>query len=315
MQNKIKIIFMGTSDFGAIILEGLINSGLKPDLVVTTTDKPVGRKQIITSPLTKIIAGKHNISVLQPINLNSSFILKISEIKPELIIVADYGKIIPKKLLKIPQYGCLNVHPSLLPKYRGPSPIQTTILKGDKKTGVTIILMDEEIDHGPIMSVKEIEINKKITYLELHNKLAKLGVKLLVNTISEWINEEIKPIDQSESEATYTKFFKKEDGKINWNNSAEEIERQIRALSPWPGAFTKIKINNKELKIKILKADSLLGNKKKIGEIFLTEEKELAIQTKEGILLIKELQIQGKNKITAKEFINGYKNLINKILY
>jgi len=266
-----KIIFMGTPEFGAIILEGLCQSEYKPILVITAPDKPAGRKQIITFLPVKIVAQKYNIPVSQPISLkNSSCVDFLIEKGPDLIVVAAYGQILPKEILEIPQYGCLNVHPSLLPKYRGSSPIQYTILNGDKETGVTIILMDEKMDHGPILAARELEFSifnypsearvgdegeafSDLQFSNLHDKLADLGAKLLIETIPKWLAREIKPKPQDDSKATYTKILKKEDGKIDWKKSAEEIERQIRAFELWPGSFTIWeKIKNKEpLKIKI----------------------------------------------------------------
>jgi len=241
-----KIIFLGTGEFGTTILRGLIQNGHKPVLIYDFK--------------------------------------KIKELKPDLVIVASYGKIIPKKILQIPKYGCLNIHPSLLPKYRGPSPIQTTILKGDKKTGVTIILMDEKIDHGPILDQREFLIsNKKIAYLELSQKLAELGVKLLIQTIPKWVNNEIKAKTQDRSKATYTKILKREDGKIDWSKPNQEIERQIRAFNPWPGTFTFIKHKNKTLRIKVLEAN-----------------------IKDNKLIIKKLQPEGKKPMSFEEFKRGY---------
>lgn len=242
-----KTIFLGTGEFGTIILQGLIENGHKPVLLYDFK--------------------------------------KTEELKPDLVIVASYGKIIPKKILEIPKYGCLNIHPSLLPKYRGPSPIQTTIFNGDKKTGVTIILMDEKIDHGPILAQQEWEIpNSKITYPELSQKLARLGVKLLIQTIPKWINGEIKPKPQNESKATYTKILKREDGKIDWSKPGREIERQIRAFFPWPGAFFFIRHKGKILRVKILQANISKDNK----------------------LIIKKLQPEGKKAMTFEEFKKGY---------
>ena len=226
---------------------------------------------------------------------------KIEKLKPDLVIVASYGKIIPKEILEIPKYGCLNIHPSLLPRYRGPSPIQTTILNGDKKTGVTIILMDKKIDHGPIIAQQEWEIpnsqptadqpkagkfliSKRFTYSELCKKLANLGVKLLVETIPKWINNEIKAKPQNHLKATYTKILKREDGEIDWSKSDREIERKIRAFNPWPGTFTFIKHKNKTLRIKVLEADISQDNK----------------------LIIKRLQPEGKKPMTFEEFQRGY---------
>jgi len=279
-----KIIFLGTPEFGAIILRGLIKNGYKPFLVITAPDKPVGRKQVLTPPPVKKIAEKYNITVTQPEKIKEA-VTEIENLNPDLIICAAYGQIIPKEILEIPKYGCLNVHPSLLPKHRGASPIQTAILNGDKETGVTIILMNEKMDHGPILSSRELEFSIfNFQFSKLHNKLAELGVKLLLETIPKWINDEIKPKAQDESKATYTKILKKEDGKIDWSKSAEEIERQIRAFYPWPGTFTFIKHKGKILRVKILEASI----------------------SKEEKLIIKKLQPEGKKVMTFEEFKKGY---------
>ena len=270
---------MGTPEFGAIILEKLCLTNLKPVLVITAPDKPVGRKQILTPSAVKIVAQRHNIKVGHRM---SNFL----KIRPNLIIVAAYGQILPKKILKIPKYGCLNVHPSLLPKYRGASPIQYAILNGDKKTGVTIMLMDEKMDHGPILNQQKRKINSKITYEELLKELANLGAKLLIGTIPKWIQGKIKPKPQDHSKATYTKILKKEDGKIDWTKKPEEIERQIRAFNPWPGTYT---IYNKK-RLKILKTEILKGR-----------------------LIIKEVQLEGKRQMNFKDFLNGHPDFLNTI--
>jgi methionyl-tRNA formyltransferase len=277
-----KIILIGTPQFGAIILEGLINAGYKPILVITETDKPVGRKQIITPPPVKLLARKHKINLIQPAEIRSTK-SEIRNLEPDLIIVAAYGQILPKETLDIPKYGCLNVHPSLLPKYRGPSPIQTTILNGDTETGVTIMKMDEKLDHGEIISNSTFPF-KKITYPELHNNLAKLGVKLLIDTIPKWVAGEIKAKSQDESKATYTKLIKKEDGLIDWKNTAEYIERQVLALNPWPGTYTLYKDKN----LKILKAE-IINDK----------------------LIIKEVQLEGKKPMKFEDFLRGHKDYAN----
>jgi len=282
-NNKIKIIFLGTPEFGAIVLERLIKNNYKPILVITALDKPAGRKQILTPSPVKLVAKKYNISVVQPEKIQNSK-YKIQNLRPDLIICAAYGQLIPAEILKIPRYGCLNIHPSLLPKYRGPSPIQYAILNGDKETGVTIILMDEKMDHGEIISNFKFLISKKFTYPELSQKLAEIGVKLLLETIPKWINGEIKAKAQDESEATYTKILKKEDGKIDWARPPEEIERKIRAFNPWPGAFTFWKKNKKKIMIKILEAEVSKNNK----------------------LIIKKIQPEGKKPMTFEEFKRGY---------
>ncbi len=274
-----KIIFMGTPEFGAIILEELIKANFKPVLVITAPDKPVGRKQILTPSGVKMMAQRYDVPVLQPEKIGN-WKLEIGNYKPELVVAAAYGQILPKEILDIPKYGCLNVHPSLLPKYRGATPVQFAILSGDKMTGVTIILMDEKMDHGPIIANSKFQIsNSKITSKELLRELAISGAKLLIEIIPKWIEGEIKSKPQDEKEATYTKILKKEDGKIDWKESAEAIERQIRALNPWPGTYT---IYNKKI-LKILRAELLTGH-----------------------LVIKEVQLEGKKSMSFKDFLRGH---------
>lgn len=298
-RTELKIIFMGTPGFGAIILEGLIKNNYKPALVITAPDKPVGRKQILTPPLVKIIAQKYKIPVEQPKKV-LNYKLQATRMKPDLIIIAAYGEIIPKEILEIPKHGCLNVHPSLLPKYRGPSPIQAVILNGDKETGTTIILIDEKMDHGPIIANRQLPISDpKITTDELSKELAALSIDLLVEIIPKWINGEIKARPQDESKATYTKIIKKEDGKINWKKSAIEIERQIRAFYPWPGTFTFWKGK----RIKILKAEASKT----------APENNLAIKCGKDYLIIKKLQPEGKKPIEINDFLRGHPDFINFI--
>jgi len=304
-----KIVFLGTPKFGAIILEGLIEKNFKSCLVITSPDKPVGRKQILTPPPAKISAQKYNIPVLQPEILANSK-SEILNSKPDLTIVASFGQIIPKEILEIPKYGCLNVHSSLLPKYRGPSPIQSAILNGDKETGITIILMDEKIDHGPIVASIKYLVSSKATNEILDKELAELGTQLLIETVPKWLNGEIKATPQNESKATYAKILKKEDGKIDWKKPAEEIERQIRAFYPWPGTFTKFE--NKILKI--IKAEVLTYQEKKPGEVFLTEDKKLAVRTGKNCLIIKDLQLEGKKPMSSDDFLKGHPEIVGVIL-
>ena len=244
MENKqCKIIFFGTPEFSAIILDKLINSPFCTIAVVTAPDKLKGRKQILTPSQTKELSIKKNIPVFQPVFLrnNPQIIKELSNLKPDLFIVAAYGLILPLKILNIPHNGCINVHPSLLPKYRGASPIQQTILNGDKKTGTTLILMDEKMDHGPILAQRELEsqiLMSKITYPELNLKLAILSANLLIDILPKFLAKKIKIINQNHKQATFVKQINKSDGKIDWTKSAIEIERMTRAYHPWPGTYT-----------------------------------------------------------------------------
>lgn len=308
-----KIIFFGTPEFGAIILDKLCQTNFKPVLVATAPDKPTGRKQILTPPPVKLLAQKHGIPILQPEKIQDTK-YEMQNTRPDLIIVASYGQILPKEILEIPKHGCLNVHPSLLPKYRGASPVQYAVLNGEKESGVTIMLIDEKMDHGPIIANVKCKMkNEKITYLELKRDLAEVGAKLLVETIPKWINKEIQPIPQDDSKATYTKILKKEDGKIDWSKPAEYIERQVRAFDPWPGTYA---LYNNQI-IKIFKADVLEQTTKQsepLGKTFLTPEEKIAVQTSKYALLIEELQLEGKQRMNYNEFLRGRPNFIGTIL-
>ncbi|MDP2967373.1 MAG: methionyl-tRNA formyltransferase [bacterium] len=313
-----KIIFIGTPEYGAIILEGLIKGGYRPVLAVTVPDKPKGRKQILTPPVVKVVAKKHNIPVEQP-EMIKNLKLKIKNLKPDLGILAAYGQIIPKDILDIPKFGFLNVHPSLLPKYRGPSPIQFTILNGEKKSGVTIILMDEKIDHGPIISQKSLEIEEQETAETLHNKLAQLGAYLLLETIPKWVKGLIKPKEQDDVQATFTKILFKEDGKIDWKKPVELLEREIRAFYPWPGSYIIWEVEGKLIKIKILKARAFKSPdffkvKYPIGKVLVVPQNEIGVQCKKDFLVIEKLQPEGKKEMGAEDFLRGHLNFVGTIL-
>ena len=319
MKNeKLKIVFMGTPEFGAIILEGLIKGNYKPCLVITAPDKPVGRKQILTPPPVKQIAQKYNTPIEQPekiLNLKS----EILNLTPDLIVVAAYVQILPKEILEIPKFGCLNVHPSLLPRWRGPSPIQYTILNGDEKTGVTIIKMTEKVDSGPIVAQKELSsFTEKETYQTLHNQLAEKGAKLLFQTIPRWIKGEIKPEPQDESKTTYTKILTREDGKIDWKKSAEDLERQIRAFDLWPGSWTFWPVLKDTFgRIKILEAKIFKSPDSKtypIGKVLVIPQNKAAVQCGRDFLLIEKLQLEGKREMTSEEFLRGHPDFIGTIL-
>ncbi|MCD6550512.1 methionyl-tRNA formyltransferase [bacterium] len=310
----LKIIFIGTPEFAAIILRELILSHLKPILVITRPDKPVGRKQIVVPPIVKIVAEKYNIDVIQTEEIGTKE-KEISKLKPDLILVAAFGHIIPKKILKIPKYGCLNIHPSLLPKYRGPAPIRFALLNGEKETGVTINLMTEKLDTGPIVASRKFKINdKKFTGQELERELARMGVKLFLDILEKWINGDIKPVEQDESKASYTRIIKKEDGKIDWSKSAEEIERKVRAFNPWPSAFC---YAGKKI-LKIWQASILKDNEKSpkgpIGKTFLAPNNKIAVKCKKDFLVIEELQLEGKRKVKVQDFLKGNVGFVGTIL-
>src|SRR3989344_9573409 len=239
MKGELKIIFMGTPEFARVILEKLIASEIyNPSLVIPQPDKPIGRKQTLTPPPVKLMAERHNIAIEQAEKIkNAETIAKIKKENPDLIVVAAYGKIIPKEIIDIPRFGVLNVHASLLPLYRGASPISAAILNADRKTGATIMLIDEELDHGPILSQARVSITPEDTTESLGQKMANAGADLLINIVQKWIDGAIKPQTQDHSRATYAKIIAKQDGEIKTEHTAEHIERMARAYYPWPGIY------------------------------------------------------------------------------
>jgi methionyl-tRNA formyltransferase len=316
MTNKPKTILIGTPEFAENIFRkfySALNDQFEIIAVVTAPDKPIGRKQVLTPSPVKKWALEANLTILEPDKIRKpEWVAKIKELAPELIVLAAFGQIIPQEILDIPKYKALNIHPSLLPKYRGASPIQAVILNGDNETGVCLMVMDAEMDHGPIIESSKLKIqNPKISYKELSKELSDLGAELLIKTLPGYIEGKITPQEQDHPKATLCKLIKKEDGKIDWNKPAEEIERQIRAFQAWPESYTIF--DNKNLKI--VEAETKNQNtNKKIGEIFLTDDKQLSVQTRDGILILKTLQLEGKNPISAKDFLNGHKNFIDSIL-
>ncbi len=321
-NDKIRCIFIGTPSFAVPTLHTLINDEQFDIMaVVTQPDKKAGRKQAITPPPVKIEAEKYNIPVYQPEKIKD-LKLKIKELKPDLIIVAAYAQIIPESILDIPKFGIINIHGSLLPKYRGASCIQAAIINGDAKTGVTIMKMDKGLDTGPVLTQSLINIAPNDTAGSLYEKLSELGAKILPPCLKKYIADEIEPRRQNNSLSSYAGLLKKQDGKINWKKSAIEIERFIRAMSPWPSAFTSLKIKNQKSKIKNnyinikilkIKHETLTTNKHKAGELFL-HDGSLAVQCGQDSLIIKKLQLEGKKEMTAEEFLRGYKSLVGSIL-
>ncbi|MEA3398422.1 MAG: methionyl-tRNA formyltransferase [Patescibacteria group bacterium] len=311
-NNKIKTIFIGTPDFGAFCLSALYNSSLFEILaVITQPDKKIGRAQKLAAPPIKVKALNYNIPVFQPNKINQ-ISEKIKNLKPDIIVVAAYSQLIPRIILNAPKYGCINVHGSLLPKYRGSACVQAAILNGDKKAGITIMEMDKNLDTGAIIEQSSISILPNDTTGSLFKKLSILSAKIIIPSLNKYISGELKTRPQNNSQASYTKTLRKLDGHIGWGKPADYTERFVRAMSPWPGAFTRM--DNKKI-IKIIKTESMpiMANNYPAGKIFNRKNK-LAIQCGENALIIKKLQIEGKKIITGDEFLHGYQNLIGKIL-
>lgn len=307
---NLKIIFIGTSEFSVPALEKLKNNHLNILAVITQPDKPVGRKKIITASPVKIVANKYRLPVLQP-NKISEIEKDLIDLKPDLAIMISYGQIIPQAIINIPKYGTLNIHPSILPKYRGSSPIQNAILNGEKQTGVTIMVVDQKMDHGPIIKSEKTKVDNK-NYLELHNELAHTGASLLLKIIPDYINGKIKAKEQNDDKATFTKILNRDDGKIDWSKKAIEIERQVRAYYPWPGTWCYTEDNKKVKIIKVTIKDEKKKNKN-YGEIIKTVDGEMEILCSQGSLIVETIQLEGKNEINGSDFIRGNIN-IKKLL-
>lgn len=326
-ESNTKIIFFGTSEFAVPALEALKNEGYEIVAVITNPDEPVGRKKVLTPPPVKITAEKYGIKILQPEKLrnNTEFAEKLKTLKPGISVVVAYGKIIPAEIINLPRFGILNIHPSLLPKYRGPTPIQTTILNGEKETGVMIIKIDEEVDHGPILANYKIQISNDKNFQELQNELARLGAELLIKILPDYLAGKITPQPQDHSQATLTKKFTRDDARINWNKTAEEIDRQIRALNPEPGVWTTW--NDKILKI--LEAEVTGEENRQNGQVFLKPRRQgvgvpteasgkkddkIVVGTAEGLIVLKIIQPEGKKPMSAEDFVRGNEDFIGAVL-
>ncbi len=309
--NKIRTIFIGTPDFGIPAFNALIkDEQFEIIAVITQPDRPVGRKQILTSPPIKVEAIKHKIPVFQPKRI-ADLQSEIKNLKSGIIIVIAYAQLIPEEILNLPKFGCINVHGSLLPKYRGAAVIQAPILNGDKQTGVTIMKMDKGLDTGPILAQAEIKIESNETGDSLYDKLSQLGADLLINTLKKYIADKIKPQPQDETKASFVKQLQKKDGLINWTESAEEIERFVRAMVSWPSAWTWLQ--NKRLKITAVQQQPIEINSYKPGKTFIYNN-GLAVQCGKDALIIKKLQLEGKKEMTNDKFLQGHRNFVGSIL-
>lgn len=299
-----RIVFMGTPDFAVDCLETLVNSEHEVVAVFSQPDKPQGRKQIMTPPEVKVCAEKYGIPVYQPATLKdgaSTALLK--ELNPDLIVVVAYGKLIPQEILDIPQYGCVNVHGSILPKLRGAAPIQWAVLNGEKVTGVTTMQLDAGLDTGDILLVKETEIGENETSGELFDRLKVLGAEVLMETIDAMLKGELNPLKQDDSKSTYASMLNKTISPIDWSKTAFEVHNHIRGLEPWPVATTVI--NGKSVKVFGSRMGKACG--KAAGEV-IDAEKQLEVCCGDGnSVIITQLQAQGKNKLSSADFLRGFK--------
>jgi len=301
---------MGSPTFAVPILEALIEHHEVVG-VLTQPDKPAGRGRKLKAPPVKEIALKHDIPVFQPHSARSEeAIVWLRERNPLVIVVAAYGQILPPEVLALPPHGCLNVHASLLPRHRGAAPVAAAILAGDRETGVTIMLMDEGLDTGPILAQRSCPIGPDETTASLSEKLSHLGAELLLEVLPKWVCGEIRPRPQ-QGEATYARLLRKKDGLIDWTLPAWEIERRVRAYNPWPSAYTYW--DGKLLKIWRAAVATTTTPERRPG-LVIKVDGEIGVVCGEGVLLLKEVQLQGKRAMPAIAFSRGHRNFVGSVL-
>lgn len=306
-----KAVYMGTPEIAATVLKSVLASRHEVVAVVTQPDKPKGRGHEMAFPPVKEVALEAGIPVLQPQRArDEEFINELKGLNPDIILVAAYGKLLPKVILDMPKFGCINVHASLLPKYRGASPIQWAVLNGDEKSGVTIMHMAEEMDTGDIIMTEEVVLSEDETAGTLHDKLAEIGGPLLISAMDALETGRAPRIRQNHDEATYVKMLDKTMGNLDFSMPAMQLERWIRGLNPWPTAYTKL--DGKLFKLwraEIVPAEEVSKESKDFtpGTVVAVAKESFDILTGDGALRIYELQIEGKRKMTAEEFLRGFK--------
>ena len=310
--SKQRIIFMGTPQFAVPTLTFLINKGYEILAVVTQPDRPKGRGQRLMPSPVKLVALENDLQLLQPEKLDNRFLDVVISLKPDLFVVVAFGLIIPGKVLNAARWGGINIHASLLPKYRGSAPIQWAIINNEKKTGLTTMFMDEGMDTGPILMQQELDILEGETAGRLHDRLSFLAPGLLIKTLEGLAQGTIEGKEQDESLASYTSKLKKEQGLINWSWPAERICGLIRGLDPWPGAYTCYKEKTLKLFGCFIYSDRKAFSTP--GRIKGLTEKGLEIETGKGIIIVKEVQAPGKKRLPAKEFLKGSKLKTGDIL-
>lgn len=301
-MERIRTLFIGTPSFAIPSLEALLADSFFDVVgVVTQPDKPVGRTQTLSQSPIKKMALAANLPVYQPERIRN-FVSEIESMKLDIIVLVAYGQIIPKAILDLPQFGCINVHGSLLPKYRGAAVIQAPIINGDSETGVTIMIMDEGLDTGPILAQAHFPLSNTETANSLFPKIATLGAQSLTSTLHRYINGGLKPKAQDEQYTSYVKILKKDDARIDWSKSAPEIERLTRAMNPWPVTWTTW--NNKLVKIIEVEHKPFAINQYKPGQIFVSNG-QVVVQCGINALIIKRLQLEGKTEMLASDFLRG----------
>ena len=307
-----KIIFMGTPDFAVGTLRSLAEAGHEITLVVSQPDKPKGRGHAMVLPTpVKVVAEELGIPVFQPVKIREAKDV-LEKTEADVCVVAAFGQIIPASILHMKKYGCINVHASLLPKYRGAAPIQWAVIDGEKESGVTIMQMDEGLDTGDMLAKAIVPLDEKETGGSLFDKLSEAGGRLCVETLAKLEKGEITPEKQGESPTAYASMLDKKMGNIDWNKSAVVIERLVRGLNPWPSAYTHL--DGKTLKIWACDVLPQSASKGESGEILEVTKDAIHVQTGDGILVLREIQLAGKARMDAGAFLRGYKVVPGTVL-
>ena len=308
-----RVIFMGTPDFAVGTLEEIIKAGHEVVLVVSQPDKAVGRSKALKYTPVKECAVAHGIEVYQPAKIRAEESVEyLRQYNADIIIVEAFGQIIPASILHMKKYGCINVHASLLPKYRGAAPIQWAVIDGEKESGVTIMQMDEGLDTGDMLAKAIVPLDEKETGGSLFDKLSEAGGRLCVETLAKLEKGEITPEKQGESPTAYASMLDKKMGNIDWNKSAVVIERLVRGLNPWPSAYTHL--DGKTLKIWACDVLPQSASKGESGEILEVTKDAIHVQTGDGILVLREIQLAGKARMDAGAFLRGYKVVPGTVL-
>jgi methionyl-tRNA formyltransferase len=299
---EIRTVFMGTPEFALPSLEGIAAAGVNLLAVFTQPDRPSGRGRKLAAPPVKEYALRRGLKVFQPQRLRDPAVVEeLRGLAPNLIVVVAYGQILPRAVLEIPQYGCINVHASLLPRYRGAAPINRAIIEGEQTTGVTTMLMDAGLDTGAMLVKKTTPIGLEETAGELHDRLALLGCDAMAETLHLLCSGSLSPEPQDDALSSYAPMLKKEDGRIDWNRSALDIHNQVRGLAPWPGAYTHLQ--GEPLRLARTLPESGRGGEP--GRVLSTGADGLRIACGEGVLLVRELQLPGKKRLPAADFLRG----------
>ena len=313
-HDPLRVVFMGTPAFAVPALRALVERGHVVAGVYTQPDRRAGRGRKVRASPVKVFAEERGLPMFQPRSLRQDAAAarsELADLAPDVVIVAAYGLFLPDEVLRLPRLGCLNIHPSLLPRHRGPSPVATAILNGDETSGVTIMLLDEGMDTGPILAQQKTLIADDETANELTERLFELGSELLVDTLVQWEQGRIVPTPQNNDDASVTRRLQREDGRIDWNQSADSLARRVRAFTPWPGTFTTWRSRT----LKVLRARPVDGHLDGApGTVVRLDDSTIAVLAGGGALEIHNLQIEGRRAMSATEFVQGYRDFVGSTL-